>query len=358
MVTPRWPRSRHPAQVVVAGFAAAVAAGTGLLMLPTAKAGPGGTGLLEALFTSTSAVCVTGLIVVDTPVYWTGFGQAVIPGLLQVGGSEPRRVVRGPTPHSALPHASEATPQPVPVIAWRQAGVLRVGGQVGEKAESYGSRVHLHPVYERSRPDMFHVLRHTFASVQLEAGDTIVSVATCWGTPPRRSRSTTTLTSCLAQASAGWPRWTHGSSDAGSKVPEKSLAPPKPPRNRRKRRSQGCTRRRPVVRGVQGAAVRRSPAAPAHGRRGAARPQDGVGVLPVRLRSCTREPRTLASRTAFAVRSRSRSPRGRLLARARLTYGTRTGPGVSPVSGGAASAGRPPCSRRAPRPGRSCPGPP
>ncbi|MFD3739643.1 TrkH family potassium uptake protein [Streptomyces sp. NPDC058629] len=86
MVRRSWPRLRHPAQVVVAGFASAVAAGTALLMLPVAKAGPGGAGLVEALFTSTSAVCVTGLIVVDTPEYWTGFGQAVILGLIQVGG--------------------------------------------------------------------------------------------------------------------------------------------------------------------------------------------------------------------------------------------------------------------------------
>ncbi|MFE3323311.1 TrkH family potassium uptake protein [Streptomyces sp. NPDC059176] len=77
---------RHPAQVVVAGFASAIAAGTALLMLPVAKAGPGGAGALEALFTSTSAVCVTGLIVVDTPGYWSGFGQAVILALIQVGG--------------------------------------------------------------------------------------------------------------------------------------------------------------------------------------------------------------------------------------------------------------------------------
>ncbi|MFE0496166.1 TrkH family potassium uptake protein [Streptomyces albidoflavus] len=86
MVTRPWPHLRHPAQVVVSGFATAVAAGTGLLMLPVARAGPGGAGVMEALFTSTSAVCVTGLAVVDTPGYWSGFGQAVILALIQVGG--------------------------------------------------------------------------------------------------------------------------------------------------------------------------------------------------------------------------------------------------------------------------------
>lgn len=84
----RWPRlrPRHPAQFVVSGFAAAVVAGGGLLMLPVAKAGPGGATVLEAVFTSASAVCVTGPVVVDTPVHWTGFGQVVILGLIQVGG--------------------------------------------------------------------------------------------------------------------------------------------------------------------------------------------------------------------------------------------------------------------------------
>lgn len=77
---------RHPAQVIVWGFAAAVAVGTCLLMLPVAKEGPGGATFLEALFTSTSSVCVTGLITVDTPVFWTGFGQAVILALIQLGG--------------------------------------------------------------------------------------------------------------------------------------------------------------------------------------------------------------------------------------------------------------------------------
>ena len=77
----RWrPQFRHPAQVIVAAFAVAVAVGTGLLMLPIAREGPGSAPLLTALFTATSAVCVTGLIVVDTPVYWSAFGQVVICG--------------------------------------------------------------------------------------------------------------------------------------------------------------------------------------------------------------------------------------------------------------------------------------
>jgi potassium uptake TrkH family protein len=77
---------RHPAQVVVTGFGTAVLVGTLLLMLPVSRAGEGGAPPLVALFTSTSAVCVTGLVVVDTPSYWSGFGEAVILGLIQVGG--------------------------------------------------------------------------------------------------------------------------------------------------------------------------------------------------------------------------------------------------------------------------------
>ncbi len=70
----------------MAGFALAVVAGTVLLMLPVARAGGGSAGLLQALFTATSAVCVTGLVVVDTPTYWSGSGQVVILVLIQVGG--------------------------------------------------------------------------------------------------------------------------------------------------------------------------------------------------------------------------------------------------------------------------------
>ncbi|TFD34739.1 TrkH family potassium uptake protein [Cryobacterium sp. TMT1-62] len=84
---PRVPRARlHPAQVVVAGFAAAILIGTVLLMIPIATPGPGGTPLLIAAFTATSAVCVTGLTVVDTATFWTPFGQVIILALIQVGG--------------------------------------------------------------------------------------------------------------------------------------------------------------------------------------------------------------------------------------------------------------------------------
>ena len=76
----------HPSQVVVAGFAVTIIIGTALLMLPNAKLGVGGASFLEALFTATSAVCVTGLIVVDTATYWTPFGQIVILLLIQIGG--------------------------------------------------------------------------------------------------------------------------------------------------------------------------------------------------------------------------------------------------------------------------------
>lgn len=77
---------RHPERVVILGFAVAVAVGTLLLALGPASAGPGRAPLLTALFTATSAVCVTGLVVVDTGTYWSPFGEGVILALIQVGG--------------------------------------------------------------------------------------------------------------------------------------------------------------------------------------------------------------------------------------------------------------------------------
>lgn len=75
-----------PVRVVAMGFLAAIAVGTALLMVPAARQSVEGAGVMEALFTSTSASCLTGLAVVDTPTYWSRFGQAVILALIQVGG--------------------------------------------------------------------------------------------------------------------------------------------------------------------------------------------------------------------------------------------------------------------------------
>jgi trk system potassium uptake protein TrkH len=77
---------RRPAAAVVTGFAVAVAVGTVLLMLPIAAESGGATGFVAAVFTAVSAVCVTGLIVVDTPTYWSAFGELVILVMIQVGG--------------------------------------------------------------------------------------------------------------------------------------------------------------------------------------------------------------------------------------------------------------------------------
>ncbi len=82
----RRPRLKHPAQVIVIAFASAVLVGTLLLLLPVARAGPGGAAVTAAVFTATSAVCVTGLTVVDTSTYWSLFGQLVILACIQIGG--------------------------------------------------------------------------------------------------------------------------------------------------------------------------------------------------------------------------------------------------------------------------------
>lgn len=74
-----------PPQLLVLGFAAVITAGTLLLLCPFAAAGRQAD-FLTALFTATSAVCVTGLVVVDTGTFWSSWGQAVILLLIQTGG--------------------------------------------------------------------------------------------------------------------------------------------------------------------------------------------------------------------------------------------------------------------------------
>lgn len=74
----------NPAQLFIASFLVLILIGTGMLMLP--RATYGGISFIDALFTATSAVCVTGLIVVDTATFFTGFGHSIILVLIQIGG--------------------------------------------------------------------------------------------------------------------------------------------------------------------------------------------------------------------------------------------------------------------------------
>lgn len=76
----------HPASVLALAFLATIVLGTALLMLPWASASGEGAPWLTALFTATSAVCVTGLVVVDTGTYWSPLGQGLVMALFQLGG--------------------------------------------------------------------------------------------------------------------------------------------------------------------------------------------------------------------------------------------------------------------------------
>jgi len=77
----------RPALMVAGSFLTLIAVGTGLLLLPAATAeGESETTFMDALFTATSAVCVTGLTVVDTGRHWSPLGQYVVLGLIQLGG--------------------------------------------------------------------------------------------------------------------------------------------------------------------------------------------------------------------------------------------------------------------------------
>jgi trk system potassium uptake protein TrkH len=75
-----------PSQVLVIGFLIVILVGTILLMLPISSSRGNATEFIDALFTTTSAVCVTGLVVVNTLEYWSTFGKAVILLCIQIGG--------------------------------------------------------------------------------------------------------------------------------------------------------------------------------------------------------------------------------------------------------------------------------
>lgn len=78
--------SVSPTRIVALGFLLIILLGTILLSLPFASRADGSVGFVNALFTATSATCVTGLVIGDTWSLWTNFGQVVIITLIQIGG--------------------------------------------------------------------------------------------------------------------------------------------------------------------------------------------------------------------------------------------------------------------------------
>lgn len=78
--------NKSPFRIIIFGFLLVILLGSFLLMLPISAKDGGVTPFLHALFTATSAVCVTGLVIYDTATYWSQFGQTVIILLIQIGG--------------------------------------------------------------------------------------------------------------------------------------------------------------------------------------------------------------------------------------------------------------------------------
>ena len=72
--------------IILNGFLVALLVGTILLMLPVSSASGNGTDFITALFTATTSLCVTGLVVVPTYAYWSIFGKVIILILIQLGG--------------------------------------------------------------------------------------------------------------------------------------------------------------------------------------------------------------------------------------------------------------------------------
>jgi trk system potassium uptake protein len=81
----RWLNAR-PGRIISLSFLVVILIGAGLLMLPVSSLDGRSVGFLKALFTATSATCVTGLVVVDTATHWTVFGKVVVISLIQIGG--------------------------------------------------------------------------------------------------------------------------------------------------------------------------------------------------------------------------------------------------------------------------------
>ncbi len=124
------PRRRRtsPGLLLAYGFLALIAIGTVLLSLPISSRDRQWTPLLDALFTATSAVCVTGLTVVDTATHWSAFGQVVLLLLVQAGGFG---IMAGSTLLLLLIGGRRRVGLSDRIAVQQTTGELRLGGVLG-----------------------------------------------------------------------------------------------------------------------------------------------------------------------------------------------------------------------------------
>lgn len=96
-------RNQPPGRMIVGGFAGVILFGMILLLLPISVKDGAEVSAIDALFTSTSAVCVTGLIAIDTADHFTAFGQGIVAALIQIGGNniQPRQAALKKSPVAA-----------------------------------------------------------------------------------------------------------------------------------------------------------------------------------------------------------------------------------------------------------------
>ena len=96
-------KKQPPGRLIVLGFALVILLGTGLLLLPVSVRDDVQVSFIDALFTSTSAVCVTGLIAIDVADHFTAFGQTIVAALIQIGGLGVTSIGVGLIGHTAEP---------------------------------------------------------------------------------------------------------------------------------------------------------------------------------------------------------------------------------------------------------------
>ncbi|MFN8517825.1 MAG: potassium transporter TrkG [Chloroflexota bacterium] len=123
-----WRRRTSPGLLLIYGFLILILVGTALLALPISTQDRSWTALADALFTATSAVCVTGLTVVDTAHHWSAFGQVVILLLVQAGGFG---IMAGSTLIVLLLRGRRRVGLADRIAVQQTTGELRLGGVLG-----------------------------------------------------------------------------------------------------------------------------------------------------------------------------------------------------------------------------------